>query len=236
MRIDLASGSSAALLKLLAKHPFVSNVEHGSEPGLTFLVAGKTRRIEVGSPDLEVTGLPELMDNNPMVCADQISVPDPASTLLLICLGPLAEAGLIAEPPQASLSAPFDSHLAHAFLSREGWTGGIQANVFPTRDPAVYEAIVEVKITQPSDEGQLNELYAERFARSFFVEQDQASGWQPSLVKGKPFAAYRLAWDEPSATLTVRAMADREGKCGAAQVVHAMNIMVGYEETAGLEG
>jgi N-acetyl-gamma-glutamylphosphate reductase len=29
-------------------------------------------------------------------------------------------------------------------------------------------------------------------------------------------------------------MADRNGKCGAAQVVHAMNVMCGFEESLGI--
>jgi N-acetyl-gamma-glutamylphosphate reductase len=56
------------------------------------------------------------------------------------------------------------------------------------------------------------------------------------LVAGKPFSAYRLRVvpDEPNSLLTVRLLSDPLGKCGAAQVVHAMNVMCGFEESLGI--
>ena len=56
-------------------------------------------------------------------------------------------------------------------------------------------------------------------------------------VRGKPFAVYRLRFapDESKSLLTVQVMADSRGKCGAGQVVHALNVMCGFEESLGVE-
>ena len=95
--IDRAEASDKRLLSFLRSHPHVKEVVEGGGPGLRFWQGPWARSIEVGNPSLEVAGLVELMDNNPLVCADVASVPDPASTLTLIAIGPLIRAGLLVE-------------------------------------------------------------------------------------------------------------------------------------------
>jgi len=69
------------------------------------------------------------------------------------------------------------------------------------------------------------------------VTRPDGQAWDPSLVARKAAAAYRLSFaaDDPTSLLTVRIMADKDGKCGSAQVVHAMNVMCGFEETLGID-
>jgi N-acetyl-gamma-glutamylphosphate reductase len=45
----------------------------------------------------------------------------------------------------------------------------------------------------------------------------------------------RVTPNDNASLLTIQVLADRDGKCGAAQVVHMMNVMAGFEETLGLE-
>ena len=55
-------------------------------------------------------------------------------------------------------------------------------------------------------------------------------------VLGRPEARYRLtlAPDSPHSLLTIRVLADFNGKVGASQVIHAMNVMCGFEESLGI--
>src|SRR3990172_6086447 len=100
MRIVASKPNSAPLLCLLKGHPCVDVVDDGEpQEGFAFEHGGRTRRVIVGEPRCETSGLPELMDNNPIVCASAVCVPTPGATLGMIALGPLARAGLLAEPP-----------------------------------------------------------------------------------------------------------------------------------------
>ncbi len=76
------------LSRLLSRHPHIEWMGEASS-GIRFQQGAWERRIEADRPDLPIKGLIELMDNNPIVCADEMSVPGPASTLALIALGPL---------------------------------------------------------------------------------------------------------------------------------------------------
>src|SRR5215218_131169 len=95
--IDRAEASDPRLLELLRNHPRVAEVTTSDEPCLAFHQGPWNRRVLSGDPTPALAGLVELMDNNPLVCADEASVPDPASTLALIALGPLIRAGLLVE-------------------------------------------------------------------------------------------------------------------------------------------
>src|SRR5262249_50204787 len=94
-----------------------------------------------------------------------------------------------------------------------------------------------VEITGVGELEELDELYDEVYGRSFFV-RESGGDWDTRQVASHPHAAYRLRvtpGDDGKHLLTVQVMADRDGKCGAAQVVHLMNVMCGLEETLGLE-
>jgi hypothetical protein len=174
------------------------------------------------------------MDNNPLVCADAASVPSPVGTLALIALGPLARAALLVESP--ALRANHDDQALDRWLATEGWTGGTAFEA----DSADLGSVVAVNawaVVPALDSPQeLSELYDEAFSRSFYVRRDQDSEWDTRLVAGRPWACYRVAVtpDDPHCLVRVQVMADRDGKAGAAQVVHALNVMCGFEESLGI--
>lgn len=220
------------LEKLFSQHPKV-RVEPNSDVEVRFSVGSSNREIVTDQPGLEVAGLTELMDNNPMVCADVVSVPSPLATLVLIALGPLAKAGLILESPVVICNAPGSLENAETFLAREGWMEGLTYSHEALELGSVYALTAFAKVTTPEDTRVFKELYDECFGRSFFVRRDDASVWDKGLVEGEPFALYRLSLmhDQPESLLKIQVIADQDGKCGAAQIVHAFNVMCGFEES-----
>jgi N-acetyl-gamma-glutamylphosphate reductase len=236
--IDRAATSDPEILRLLRDHPRIARAETSSEAGLQFEIGAWQRQVKVGDPMEPQHGLIELMDNNPIVCADALSVPSPASTLALIALGPITQAGLVVEAPTMVVNFEADEDDVAAFLRTQGWDEGITLHCDPAELEGVYAATVIAAIRTPSDLDEIDELYSERYVRSFYVRNDNDSPWHIGLVKGHPHAVYRLriAPDDPISLLTIVVMADRNGKCGAAQVVHAMNVMTGLEESLGIPG
>jgi hypothetical protein len=234
--IDLAEAGDPCLLSILRKHPHVARVDEAPLQGVRFRQGSWQRSVGVGQPGLEVAGLVELMDNNPLVCADTASVPDAASTLALIALGPLVRAGLLAESPTVLVNVPGDAALLGAFLAKEGWPHGATLASEEMDFGTVCAATVIAAILTPDRLEDIDDLYEEAYGRSFFVSRDEESEWDVKLVKNQPFALFRLriAADNPQSLLTVQVMADQNGKCGPAQVVHCMNVMAGFEETIGI--
>lgn len=233
--IDRAEASDPRLLSFLRSHPHVGDVVTGGGPGLRFSQGSWHRSIEIGNSSLEVAGLVELMDNNPLVCADVASVPDPASTLVLIAIGSLVRAGLLAEPPTVITNFSADADLMGRFLAKEGWSDGVTYHLEPVDFGPVLVASCIASISTPSRLEDIDDLYEESYGRSFFVHKC-TEGWDVGLVHGKNHAAYKyqISPDAPNSLISIQVMADRDGKCGAAQVVHCMNVMAGYEETVGI--
>jgi len=235
------AGDVPMLRDHLTHHPGVTLQTGTTENAMEFWQGDWHRCVAVGRTD-GLRGLVEMMDNNPMVCADAMSVPDPASTLALIAVGPLIRAGMLLEAP--TLMFPFGPNpdTVASYLETEGWEGGATIAEVPQElGPGLaLRAICAIKTegdpNGPSPFGEIDELYNEAFGRSFFARRDETSDWDTKLVAGQPFAVYRLsiAPDSPSSLLTVQVMADRDGKCGAGQVVHAMNVMAGFEESLGV--
>lgn len=194
------------------------------------------RSISADRRDAPLRGIVELIDNNPMVCADEFSVPSPAATLGLISLGPLAAAGLIVERPTMLVNVETEEDELSAFLEPMGWSEGVTVAGEPTDLGGAVAATVICAVKTPDRMEDLDDLFDERYGRSFYVRHDEASEWHASLVIGKPHALYRLriSPDEPYSLLTVQTMASRQGKCGAAQIVHALNVMCGFEESLGI--
>jgi len=234
--IDRAETSDPSLLSLLRKHPRVKEVLPGGDRGLRFQQGDWKRSIAVGDPSLAVCGLVEMMDNNPLVCTDSASVPDAGSTLALIALGPLVRAGLLVEPPTVMTNFPAEADLIGRFLDREGWSQGVTYALEPIDLDPVFVASVISAIKTPARLEDIDDLYEEAYGRSFFVRREEESAWDVGLVHSKAFAAYkmRIAPDEPNSLLSIQVMADKDGKCGAAQVVHCMNVMAGFEGTLGI--
>lgn len=236
-RIDRVSTGSLALQTLLLRHPAVQEVGvDGPIDGIVFWTGAWRRQVHVGHASVFLAGLVELMDNNPLVCADEMSVPDAATTLLMIAIGPLIEAGLLLEAPVALTNSEYDAALSEAFLHKMHWDGGVLMEREEIPDLGAIALNSFAKIRTPNDLGDIDALYEERFGRSFYVRRDETSDWDVRLTKDLPHAVYRLRitpGDEES-LLTIQTMADADGKCGAAQVVHAMNVMAGLEETLGI--
>jgi hypothetical protein len=174
------------------------------------------------------------MDNNPLVCADSASVPSPLATLGLIALGPLFLAGLLTEEPVLQSNAPPDD--CGPYWKTAGYEGQVQVETEGYETGTVYAAQALAVVQSPGDLKELDALYEECFGRSFYVRRYEEGAWDASLVSSRPWAVYRLRVtpDEPTTLLTIQVMADRNGKCGAAQVVHALNVMAGFEECLGI--
>lgn len=191
----------------------------------------------VGCNNHSPGGLAELVDNNPYVCADEVWVPDAAATLALVALGPLIRAGLLLEDPAVQLSFPCDTECLECCLRLEGWTGSAAVVTSPQDFGTVLVANAIAEIPSVGDWTEIDQLFDECYGREFFVSASPET-WDTSLVQDQPFAAYdlRVSPGDDRSILTVRVMADKDGKCGAAQMVHTMNVMCGFEETLGLEG
>lgn len=225
------------LFELVERHPEVQLTETMSSPGkLTFEQDGRLREVLIGDPTVEESGLVELIDNNPLVCSSAVSVPGPAATLALIALGPIVRAGLLLERPTMQFSAKLSDENIDGFLRSAGWSEGLDVTDGDEELGNVLAANVIALVQTPDEWREIDELYDECFGRSFYVHSLPEGEWDTKLVADKPFAVYRLRSTpgEESSLLTVQVMADRDGKCGAAQVIHAMNVMCGFEECEGL--
>lgn len=235
--IVVPSGLAAPLERFISRHPHVERGEVSGTAALPFRVGEWQRGVEVAQPDAEVYGLVELMDNNPMVCADQVSVPGPAATLALIALGPLLRAGLVCDTPVIQLSFEGDDEDLNAALASMGADEEPIVQVSPMEMETVRAAIIHVEVPSTDTPQEYDELFEEAYGRSFFVHRHTAEEWHAAQVLGQPHALYQLRWspgDGPTGLLTILVMADIHGKLGAAQVVHAMNVMAGQEESLGI--
>jgi N-acetyl-gamma-glutamylphosphate reductase len=197
---------------------------------------GWKRSVVLGDAGCEVAGLVELADNNPIVCAEQVSVPGPVATLALVALGPLVRAGLLLEPPVMQVAGATPGEDVDGFLAREGYGGGVEVSYGEEDMRGVVAVNAVALIATPADWLEIDELYRECYSHSFYVRENVGGDWDVAQVAGRPFALYSLSHTigDGTSLLTVRAMADRNGKCGASQVVHVMNLMCGFEECEGV--
>ncbi len=109
----------------------MTEVREGEAPGLRFEQGPWVRHVRVSDPYEELKGLVELMDNNPVVCADDFR-----------SLGgfdhrpgrsrPIAAAGLIIEPPTFLVNIDADEEELSAFLGTVGWNDGVTLHAQPT--------------------------------------------------------------------------------------------------------
>lgn len=221
------------LESLLRRHPRVhlldEPVAHGT---LEFSIKGWNRRVWVGPPKPgEVGGLLELIDNNPLVCADECFLPSPLGSLALIALGPLARAGLLVEPPMLRSDAMGNLAELDAWLAELGWEGGVAVEEVPgSPDHLALHAMALVQT--PDQWSEVEDLYEECYGRSTFVQL--VHGDLPSELGLAAWVLLSAQPDSRVSLLSVRVMSAKQGKCGAAQVVQAMNTMAGLEETLGL--
>lgn len=221
------------LAALLSAHPQVefSTETPTQDMVIEFSQDGWNRKVSVGNAPGSVFGLVEMMDNNPMVCADHVGIPPVDATLMLIALGPLFRAQLLSETPVCIANVDGDEAVREAFLGE--YTDSPEHLFHAEPVPGAPEGLVVASgIARLPDVAweDLKELYEESFGRSFFVrELMPGQNWEPDLVLGTPYAVYRMTRIEE--LLKVQVMADRHGKGGEAQLVHAMNVMAGLEES-----
>lgn len=232
----VGSGQVPKLREALENHPRVSGVRSEALAALSFEDQGRLRTIEIGWRPEAIGGLIETMDNNPIVCADRVALPDAGCTLALIALAPLVRSGLIVEPPALTLTVDTENEELERFLANEGWSGGVTAVSQQVEMSGVAACVAMAEIGPVEDTRDLDALYAEAYERSLYVERVEQGDWDVSLVAGTPRAVFRLRLTpgEPHSLLTIQTMADLHGKCGAAQVVHAFNLMCGFEESLGI--
>jgi hypothetical protein len=224
-----------AISTLLEGHPRVSLDTTGSNSPLSF-VNNRTRTIETCPSQAEVGGLVELMDNNPLVCANSAWLPTAAGQLSLIGLGPLIEAGLLVEPPAIILSYPDDEEGILDALETVNWHDGFTLQCENHDLGSVRGAYLLAKIKNPESWEDIDDIFDERYSRSFFVRRVEREDWAKELVEGKPWACYflELTEGESESILAIHVMADVNGKLGSAGYIHMMNVMCGFEESLGL--
>jgi N-acetyl-gamma-glutamylphosphate reductase len=248
--IEVYAQGGERLKSALERHPFVclQGFEMASWPHIEFRKDTWIREAWQGHPFLDGPyGLPELMDNNPLICADRASCPGPAATLALIALGPSAKAGLLRPQPscvfsfegngegQAGGTSLFEE--VEKALEKVGWSGGVICAGDPVDYGGCLLASAFSEVSPGVTEGDVVGLYDEIFGRSFFVRRVDSWGeWVVEAVRGKPYALYHVALQEggEAPVLRVQVSADAEGKAGGDQLVHLMNIMAGFEEDLGL--
>jgi len=211
-------------------------VEGVSEDRLEFWQGDWHRRIVDHAVEGAPFGLMELMDNNPLVCAETVRVPSPGATLALIALGPIVRAGILAEPPAVIASFPITDAEVSEALDTVGWHYGAMVTSGDVDLGSVRGLNVIAAIHAPEDLSELDAIYAEAYGRSFFVVRDEDSEWMPRIAEGRSEALYRLRITPGSevSLLTIQTFADINGKIGAGQVIHTMNVMAGLEETLGV--
>lgn len=236
-QVLVSPGPVPGLLELLERHPGVVVGDSQSQAALAFHQGTWSREILIDRPEVEPSGLIELMDNNPLVCADRASVPGPAATLALIAFGPLIRADSLIEPPALSLNFAAEVASVAGFLTSYGWAGGLDIDTVEDVAAGVCAGIAMARIRTPKAPSEIDDLYDEAYGRSFYVRRSESGSWNAAIVAGHPFAAYRLRFTpgEGESLLTIQVQADPAGKCGAAQIVHMMNVMAGFEETLGID-
>lgn len=238
IQVEVAVPTDPTLHELLKGHPHVVfSDRHRAVGWLSFWQNGRERHVLSGVDGAEVFGLPELMDNNPMVCADRVGVPSPLGTLGLIAFGPLARAGIIAEEPTILSSFEADIQGVEEALASIPYNQPIGLHWDRKELGSVLAATCFAEVAEPDEWTEIDALYNESFGRTFFVRQTHEGDWDTKLVAGTPHAAfrYRVSPDSPRGLVEIQVMADLNGKCGAAQAMHVFNLMCGFEESLGLQ-
>ncbi len=227
--IRVQAPNSTSLRALFAAHPGVE-LEPESDPDGQISWSG--RRIWLEGPPRGEFGLAELMDNNPLVCAETASIPPPAAVMALAALGPIWQSGLICGEPAFDMSV--DAELA-PWLESIQFFDSFTASARPDALDGVGALNLFVPITNPPDWSDLDTLYDEAYGGSFYVRRHDGD-WITAAALGSPALLYslRISPGDGESLLTVQTMADLEGSLGAARAVHLFNVMCGFEECLGI--
>jgi len=224
VRINLARSSNPRIVSLLNRHSEIDAVElEPPEDGslLSFVQGDWSREIVENRSGLHPRGLLELIDNNPLICADHFSLPRADFVALLIAVGPAMQNGMIANLSSIESNSFTFVENNDVFASELGWRLSPSVALIPTQDPAfTITGILKPEVTH----GDFLSLYIERYSRSpliHFYETSQ-NGY---LVKiGLP----------SENTVCVTVYCNNPQLCFADYVVFAMNVMCGYEDSLGL--
>lgn len=168
----------------------------------------------------------ELIDNNPLVCADHCWLPTPEGTLAAIAVGPIVHRGDLMGAPALVYSWQIGDE-----LPLDGLEAAVHIEPSDLGSVLALNALIPVR---RADEAV--ELYEEAFGRAFYVRRSDGA-LNPNSVRDQPHALFHVRITDAgpeSGLVRVSVMADRNGKCGAAAAVHAMNVMCGFEETLGI--
>lgn len=224
------------LRQQLTEHPGVELIDGVSSAVLEFWQGDWHRQIVDQSADDAPFGLIELMDNNPLVCADRVRVPKPSATLALVALGPILRAGIVRESPALIASFPVADAEVNEALGTLGWDLGAAITSGDVDLGSVRGLNAIASIHTPAKLSDLDDIYEEAYGRSFFVRRDEDSEWFPPIAEGKPHALFRLRVTpgEEVSLLTIQTLADIHGKLGTGQIIHTLNVMAGFEETLGV--
>ena len=131
--INVAAKGDSALRPLLSRHPRVNleRFETAAHGEILFQTGSQKRRAASGDLSCAEYGLIELMDNNPLVCAEEASCPGAGATLALIAIGPLLRAGVVSGRPQIQFT--FSADLQECARALKDFEQGCEAemNVVP---------------------------------------------------------------------------------------------------------
>lgn len=224
--IEVSCPDRPMLRALLSAHPQAKLLPEPTEH-LQWKQGDWQREVVDDPLACELRGLVEIVDNNPMVCADRFAVPGRAATMALIALSPLARAGIVVAQPRISTAGAQEQKAAiEVLLADLGFAGGV--SVAEGGEPDRCEVLARIQPASPAD---LEALYDEAYGRSFYVRMTPR--FDASEVVGRPYALCTVSL-EGADCVRISVAADPEGKGGAAQLVHAMNVMAGFEEDLGI--
>src|SRR5262249_1059077 len=138
----------------------------------------------------ELFGLVEMTDNNPLVCADRFVLPSPVAILASIAVGPLIDAGLLFEPPTLLSSLEENPGGVFRAFVQLGWLTGatIECQQMDLQGAIALTAISAIRTPDRLED--LDDLYEERFGRSFFIHRHEEGDWDVALAKGSENAYY----------------------------------------------
>lgn len=207
---------------LVRRHPRLLSPQSGSMCALEFGLNSYRRSIVVGYRERYPVGLIELFDNNPIVCAETVCLPAPVSTLALLAIDPLSKAGLGSGTLHVSCSAHCELDDIKPFLNQLGDRVNLRLDARVVADEGCVAVEVELAGDQTAED--IEELYDDAYGRSLLVMRDK---------EAHPLAAsYSVV--KVGDTAVVRVASKIEGKAGAAQVIQALNVMAGFEDSLGI--
>lgn len=231
--IRVQAPDSASLRVLLQAHPGVDlEPSPGPEGRISWEQGSWRRTISLAEEPEGEFGLAELMDNNPLVCADHAAVPPPAAALALAALGPIWQSGLICGEPAFDMSQDAD---LGPWLKSIQFEGEFTVSARPDDLDGIAALNLFVPIKNPSQWSDLDTLYDEAYGGSFYVRRHDGD-WSTAAALGSPAVLYslRISPGDGESLLTVQTMCDLDFGLRSARAVHLFNIMCGFEECLGI--